>query len=578
MKTNLFLIVLTVVCLHISVNANNVLVKNVGLVNQDISAGTNNPSNFTHVKFDVSWENSWRTDKGPGNWDAVWVFAKILPYGDFIYKHATLSTNPTDHKINNTNGVDYIIQPSADGKGVFIYRKNNSAPGPINWNEVELRWFYSNEGILDTTSVTVQVFAVEMVYIPEGAFYIGDGDIAGFGSDYSFRVNNTATTDAPLGREPYLITSEGAITFVNSSSVSVTNVYDPTFTPGYTLPAGFPKGYAAFYCMKYEVSQKQYVDFFNTLPKLPTNSQQKPNRNLANTGSNRNFFTWSPASTITDATTGNTSGDRAQNFMGWADACAYADWAALRPMSELEYEKACRINDVDSGAIYPVKYAYPWGNTNITNLTGALTDDGLSSEGVPNAGTNNANALFTGGIAGPVRNGIFAAKNHTINQRQQSGASFYGVMELAGNLAEMVVSTTIPYRSCSPIPQSAFSRNIHGNGNLNTSGNCDIPTWSNNPLVFTEINPSIIAYNRECYNQNTGYTYTPANIAKLRGGSWGNTNIFLRTSDRSILTYAGYTTSVNGSYSISTSATSALNANVYLRNPYQGFRAVRTAP
>ena len=32
-----------------------------------------------------------------------------------------------------------------------------------------------------------------------------------------------------------------------------------------TIPSAYPKGYAAFYCMKYEVSEGQWVDFFNTL-------------------------------------------------------------------------------------------------------------------------------------------------------------------------------------------------------------------------------------------------------------------------------------------------------------------------
>ncbi len=398
-----------------------------------------------------------------------------------------------------------------------------------------------------------------------------------YGSSNSFRKNNQENL-TPEGREAYLITSEGAITFVDNSATDVNGVYDPTFTTGYTLPADFPKGYAGFYCMKYEVSQKQYVDFFNTLPTTPIADPQKGVRNLGNTGNYRNFFTWSPATNLTDATTGSTSGDRAQNYMGWADACAYADWAALRPMSELEYEKAARGNDVTYGPIYPVQFEFPWGNTNITNLTGTLTNDGTISEGIPNPTSNNANALYTGGISGPVRNGIFAAKNQTTDQRQQSGASFYGVMELSGNLAEMVVSTTIPYHSTCPAPQHAFSRTIHGDGSLNNNGNCDIPTWSNNPGYYTQIDqspsydyPSPSSY---CYG-NSGLNQ--ANVAKVRGGSYGTSNTVLRTSDRSTLPYRGTTVSY-GSASTVSDANSATNTNVYQRNRFQGFRAVRTAP
>lgn len=559
--------------LHFAAKANNVLVENVGLTNQDVSAGANNSANFTHISFDISWENSWRTDVGPANWDAVWVFAKIQPFGQ-NYKHATLSTNAAHHKINTPNGVSYTITPSADGKGVFMYRSANSAPGPINWDGVELRWNYPTDGVLDTTSVTVQVFAIEMVYIPQGSFYIGDGNIGSYGSDYSFRKNNQQNT-TPVGREAYLITSEGAITFINSSSTATNGVYDPGMTNGYTLPAAFPKGYQAFYCMKYEVTQKQYVDFFNTLPTTPVADPQKGNRNLGNTGSSRNNFTWSPATNLTDATTGSTSGDRAQNYMGWADACAYADWAALRPMSELEYEKICRGHDAIYGPIYPVQYEYPWGNTSITNLTGTLTNDGTVSEGVPNPTTNNANALYSGGISGPVRNGIFAAKNFTTNQRQQSGASFYGVMEMAGNLFEMVVSTYIPYYSsdCSTPPQNAFSSQIHGDGNLNSNGNCNIPTWSDKPNAFTEVishSYSSCCSSNFCYSStSTTSSYVNSNIAKLRGGSFNSAATKLRTSDRSTFPYGSCNT---GSYSTSSSD------DVYTRNSNQGFRGVRTAP
>jgi formylglycine-generating enzyme required for sulfatase activity len=30
------------------------------------------------------------------------------------------------------------------------------------------------------------------------------------------------------------------------------------------------------------------------------------------------------------------------NILSWFDVAAYLDWAALRPMTELEFEKVCR--------------------------------------------------------------------------------------------------------------------------------------------------------------------------------------------------------------------------------------------
>ena len=51
--------------------------------------------------------------------------------------------------------------------------------------------------------------------------------------------------------------------------------------------------------------------------------------------------------------------DIACNFLNWADGAAYADWAGLRPMTELEYVKASR------GTRSPVVNEYAWSTTNL---------------------------------------------------------------------------------------------------------------------------------------------------------------------------------------------------------------------
>jgi hypothetical protein len=57
--------------------SNNIQVTNVTLTSQNTSAGANNSANYTHIQFDVQWENSWRLSSGPSNWDAAWIFAKF---------------------------------------------------------------------------------------------------------------------------------------------------------------------------------------------------------------------------------------------------------------------------------------------------------------------------------------------------------------------------------------------------------------------------------------------------------------------------------------------------------------------
>ena len=93
----ILLFVTAVIVTAFATKANNVTVSNVSLTGQNTSAGLNNVANYTNVKFDVSWDNSWRVSGTgtPNNWDAVWVFVKYKESGSGqIFKHAKLSTDP----------------------------------------------------------------------------------------------------------------------------------------------------------------------------------------------------------------------------------------------------------------------------------------------------------------------------------------------------------------------------------------------------------------------------------------------------------------------------------------------------
>lgn len=99
-------------------------------------------------------------------------------------------------------------------------------------------------------------------------------------------------------------------------------------------------------------------------------------------------------------------------FLTWFDACSYLDWAGLRPMTELEYEKACRGNQT------PVAGEFAWGSTSYTLLTG-VTSSGSSSE-VPTPTNSNLSiaALDPSNtnvpvLYNPIRVGAFATSSST---------------------------------------------------------------------------------------------------------------------------------------------------------------------
>ena len=72
--------------------ANNISVSNISITGQNTTAGTNNAANYSMVKFNLAWENSWRS--AALNWDAAWVFVKYRVNGG-AWNHCNL--NNTGH-------------------------------------------------------------------------------------------------------------------------------------------------------------------------------------------------------------------------------------------------------------------------------------------------------------------------------------------------------------------------------------------------------------------------------------------------------------------------------------------------
>ncbi|MBO3099827.1 SUMF1/EgtB/PvdO family nonheme iron enzyme [Gelidibacter pelagius] len=444
--------------------ANNITVSNISLENL-------NAPNWVQVEFDLSWENSWRLSAGPSNWDAAWVFIKFrVNSGEWM--HAQLSQTDFVAAAGST------IDVSSDGVGAFVYRDSDGS-GDLNLQNMRLRWDYGSIGNNDI--IDVQVFAIEMVNVPEGAFSVGSP-----GTEVGKFYSN-------LPSIPYQINSENAITV----STGTGNLYYSTATAGSRpgdqlgpIPAEFPKGFNAFYCMKYEMTQGQWVSFFNTLTALQKSSNDitGPDGKNQDTALNRNTISWEEGSA--SATT--TSPDVPLNYVSNKLLLAYLDWAGLRPMTELEYEKACR------GPVAPKANEFAWGSANIASRPYNLVNDSQPNELISNPELGTGNALYSptnGTPSGPKRVGILAAS--AINKtREETGGSYYGVMELTGNMYERCISVGNP--------EGRTFTAIHGDGLLTNTGLPNVSSW---PVTY-----------------NTGIGY--------RGGSFFNGSDFIRVSDR----------------------------------------------
>jgi formylglycine-generating enzyme required for sulfatase activity len=437
MKTKFTLLVIFFVGFANFVNANNLKITSTSVAGQNIT-------------FNISWDNSWYANVAPNNWDAAWVFVKYQDCNTRLWNHAGVSVTAGDHSAASP----LIVETVTDGKGVFL-RRNTPGGGNITNASITLKM------TIPAGTYNYKVFGIEMVSVPQGTFTLG-----GPGSE-STKYNNI-TIDAAT----------------QSSGISAATLGGSSVT----LPNTFPMGYNAFYCMKYEIFQLQYVDFLNTLtfPQQAARTAYDPQSNgghafgtqAASSYNNRNGIVVLtpganaaiPAVYANDLSSGiennNDDGQNiACNFISFMDVWAYLDWAALRPMTDMEYEKACR------GPLPAVAGEYAWGSTNVTqvyNTMANLINDDTPIESFSTISNGRcAYGVGSGNVAyGPLRVGLFA---ESATGRESSGATYYGIMEMSGNLWERTVNTR-------EAAGSAFTGAL-GDGTLNVNGDANVLNW-----------------------------------------------------------------------------------------------------
>jgi len=579
----LFLLLCIVQYSAVEVLANNIKVTNVSTTGQVIVA-PNNPNNYTNIVFDLTWDNSWRNIV---NWDAAWIFVKYQINSDPLKRwyHARLSPNGDGYTVLLENQIEPEFSPVSDSVGVFLFRKNQGA-GNINWSQVKLRWYYRSNGVngvmgtgaqvSDNVDVTIKVFAIEMCYVPTGGFFVGSGGTKDFRSltDGMWKAsNNTGPTIK------YYIGSEGTIPLGTSDTPGFLRSIDgllDNLAP--FVPAAYPKGYQSFFCQKYEITQGEFRDFLNTI----SFSQQQSTGTVVlgrtiyphftttvgaylggGNGNNPVFFPENRQGLkcianpgagmpcifacdlnnngIYDETTYSSSTGDGIDIpckLTYYDGISYADWSGLRPMSELEFEKACR------GNIAPFPDECAWGTSgycgasstftiySFNSGTGGTPYEAMFNDCASTASYGNAAWGQQGGIGsigtyinGPVRVGAFAKST---TNRVESGASYYGIMELSGNMTERCVIL-------STLNGLQFDGQYHGDGWLLSSGLTDIVNWQH----LGQLNPMHWAM-------------------MMRGGNWFENGGTFRPG-------------------IQASFRSGLGNSFWPRYNYFGFRCVRTA-
>ena len=383
------------------------------------------------VKMNIEWNNAWHNNR---NKDGVWIFIKFNTTSGW-YRHAKIAKD--GHQIiDNPKNIKGHFETGDNQAGLFLALDQNHR-GKVNW---------TIEVLLDRKSIEqvnfwqsqCKVYGIEMVYIPQGEFVLGDPGEAAM-EHYAFYQSKGDGEKGGL----YKIASESQAIKVGPEAGSL---YYQVKTQAYqgdqkgTIPAAFPKGFQAFYCMKYELTQGQYVDFLNSISNDQT--YHRANFNGRDYYKNRGSIYFDRQSEKYVAESPN----RPCNYITWDDAMAYADWAGLRPMTEFEFTKASR------GPEEPIAGEYPWGTASKAKLQRGvdLNDELVMFNEMDESELTNQN-------------------------REVFGASYYWVMDLAGSLWEKVVTI-------GDEKGRAFTGN-HGDGRVNGMGFANEDGW---PKGFDE--------------------------------------------------------------------------------------------
>ncbi len=346
----------------------------------------------------VTWENSWKNQR---NHDAVWLFFKIGNQNNTLHARVMKEGHQYYESINSKGPRPNFYVPE-DQIGLFL-SPSLEYRGSIKWRlsiRLELETLEQLQGGIFSGEYFGKAFGLEMVYIPEGAFTLGDPDSKApyFASFYESNENGEPHSLFSVDSESEITVApqRGSLYYKTNQSPYRGDQQGP-------IPSEYPKGYRSFYIMKYELLQGQYAEFLNALSDDQT-------QNRANF-SGKEYYAQRGSITIEKGKYSASKPLRPANYCSWDDGMAYADWAGLRPITEFEYTKAAR------GPKKPIASEFPWGTESRISIQRYINLEGDldMAEGLEESMLSNDNLeLF--------------------------GASHYWVMDLSGSLWERVIT------------------------------------------------------------------------------------------------------------------------------------------
>jgi hypothetical protein len=303
--------------------ADGLKISNVSIAPRDAKTAT--------VTFDIAWTNAYRFDRFH---DAAWVFFKVRPDAKSPWQHARLVAdkvvNPSGFGSGEGTPLEFVVPGGDEGfVGMFV-RLAKDGRGAVTSQKVTAVLDLNTEH--RTLNTSIRAFGIEMAYVAEGPFYLGSS-VRRINCFYEYQESGTNTP-------PYRVTGAGAIPTGRQKG----KLWALGFRPedNSQIPAAFPNGYAAFYCMKFPcLTQGFYADFLNTL----TVAQAKKRWYVEGQGKEI-----SRTGTAPDYTYTATSPDARTAWLSWEDYAMVAAWAGLRPLTELEFEKAVRGLDAPEGS------------------------------------------------------------------------------------------------------------------------------------------------------------------------------------------------------------------------------------